>query len=45
MTAGDINRIKDAFCGAWRKRDGEGDVDDILLDEAIEFPEDIFEEN
>ena len=45
LTAGDINKIKDSFCGAWRKKDGEGEVDDILSDEPIEVPEDFFEQN
>lgn len=45
MTAGDINKIKDAFCGAWRKKDGEGDVEDLLLEELLEVTEDPFEDN
>lgn len=39
LTAGDINKIKAAFCGAWRKKDGEGEVEDILLDEPLELPD------
>lgn len=45
LTAGDLNRIKEAFFGAWRKKDGEGDADDILLDyEPLEVPADEGEE-
>ncbi|MBE5948146.1 MAG: HDIG domain-containing protein [Lachnospiraceae bacterium] len=43
LTAGDLNKIKDAFCGAWRKKDGTGDVDDLILDEPLEVPEELFE--
>jgi len=40
LTAGDINKIKDAFCGAWRKRDGECEIEDLLLEEPLAMPED-----
>lgn len=43
MTAGELNKVKDAFCGAWRKKDGEGDIEDLLLEEPLQVPEDLFE--
>lgn len=38
LTPGELNRIKQAFCLTWRKRDGEGDVDDSVIEESLEIP-------
>ncbi len=38
LTPGELNRIKQAFCLAWRKRDGEGEVDDSIIEESLEVP-------
>lgn len=36
LTPGELNKIKQAFCLAWRRPGGEGDVDDSIINESLE---------